>query len=52
MFVFCQIKRSMLATETSNAKVSVGQAGGIAKSHLKGAANIVGSPNPKMREAS
>lgn len=42
----------MLATETINTKVSGSQAGGNTKGHLKGAANIVSSPNPRMREAS
>lgn len=42
----------MLATETTNTKASGGQAGGNVKGHLKGAANIVGSPNPRMRDAS
>lgn len=46
------IKRSMLANETTNAKVAGGQAGGNAKGHLKGAANVVSSPNPRTREAS
>ncbi|XP_074379099.1 transcription initiation factor TFIID subunit 12 [Apium graveolens] len=46
------IKRSMLATETTSTKVSGSQAGGNTKGHLKGAANIISSPNLRMRESS
>lgn len=41
----------MVATEITNTKSSANQASGNAKGHLKASANIIGSPNPKIREA-
>ncbi|KAM7526074.1 hypothetical protein LguiA_015976 [Lonicera macranthoides] len=48
------IKKSIIASETANAKSSTGQGGGNSKGHTSKpppTANIIGSPNPKIREA-
>ncbi|PSS01377.1 Transcription initiation factor TFIID subunit like [Actinidia chinensis var. chinensis] len=46
------IKRSMASADTANSRSSAGQTAGNAKSHLsKAAMNVLGSPNPKIREA-
>ncbi|XAR64662.1 hypothetical protein NMG60_11008426 [Bertholletia excelsa] len=46
------IKRSAASTETGNTRSSAGQAAGGGKGHLpKASMNIIGSPNPKIREA-
>lgn len=45
------IKKSVLASESTNSKSSAGQTGGNPKSHIaKGPTSFIGSPNPKLRE--
>ncbi|KAF7147159.1 hypothetical protein RHSIM_Rhsim03G0077100 [Rhododendron simsii] len=46
------VKRSIASVDAANTRSSAGQAAGNAKSHVpKAQLNVIGSPNPKIREA-
>ncbi|XP_052177007.1 transcription initiation factor TFIID subunit 12 isoform X4 [Diospyros lotus] len=45
------IKKSITSADQASSKTSTGQAAGTAKGHLGKAPNVLGSPNPKMRES-
>ncbi|XP_058208376.1 transcription initiation factor TFIID subunit 12 [Rhododendron vialii] len=46
------VKRSIASVDAANTRSSAGQAAGNTKSHIpKAQLNVIGSPNPKIREA-
>lgn len=46
------VKRSIASADIANTRSSAGQAAGNPKSHIpKAQLNVIGSPNPKIREA-